>query len=148
MTEISLATWADHGWLKPHRITRNDIARLLRNAATDLNDATADISPAWRFAIAYNAALQLATAVLHAAGYRAAREQKHYRTIVALPLALGEQVAELTAFLDRCRAKRHEATYESVDAVSGPEADELITAVRELDTVVRRWLAVHHSELM
>jgi hypothetical protein len=44
------------------------------------------ISEDWKLNIAYNAALQAATAALAAAGYRAAREQHHYRTIQSLAL--------------------------------------------------------------
>ncbi len=109
-------------------------------AGADLADARKDISPAWRFAIAYNAALRLATAALEGSGYRVSRDQKHYRTIAALPLILGPGAEELSAFLDGCRAKRHDVTYETLSAVTDEEADELIEAVRELDRLVRRWL--------
>ena len=120
----------------------------LHAAGTDLTDAGADISPAWRFAIAYNAALRLCSAVLAAAGYRAARDQKHYRTIAALPLILGDDLAELTAFLDTCRSKRHEVTYESASAISDSEADELVEAVKELEGTAVSWLRRVHPELL
>ena len=48
------------------------------------------VSDDWRFAIAYNAALQAATAALAAAGYRASRENHHYRVIQSLELTLGK----------------------------------------------------------
>lgn len=38
----------------------------------------------WSFAIAYNAALQAATAALAAAGYRASRDAHHYRVFQSL----------------------------------------------------------------
>ena len=109
-------------------------------ATRDLADAGKDLSPSWRFAIAYNAALRLCTAVLQAAGYRASRDQKHYRTIAALPLLLGPDAKELAEFLDDCRAKRHDIAYEAVSAVTDSEAVELIAAVGELDGKVREWL--------
>lgn len=140
---MSLDNWLASGWLVSHRPTPRDIRDLLDAAAADLADARKDLSPAWRFAIAYNAALRLGTAALAAAGYRAARDQKHYRTIAALPLILGPDADELSAFLDRCRTKRHDVTYESLSAVAGAEADELIEAVVELDGFVRRWLSSH-----
>jgi len=47
----------------------------LRLAERDLRECqAAGLSPDWRLAIAYNAALQSATAALAAAGYRAARD--------------------------------------------------------------------------
>ncbi len=137
---MSLEDWRANGWLAAHDATPAEIRAVVEAAGTDLADARKDISPAWRFAIAYNAALRLATAALEAAGYRAAREQKHYRTIAALPLILGAGAAELSAFLDGCRAKRHDVTYETPSAVTDEEADELIEAVRELERLVRRWL--------
>jgi len=82
--------------------------------------------------------------VLQVAGYRASRDQKHYRTITALPLLLGPDAGELSAFLDSCRTKRHEVTYESVSAVTESEVEELIKAVGELDTRVRYWLRSRH----
>ena len=103
---MSLETWEANGWLRPHTITANEMAALLRAARSELTDAGADISPASRFTIAYNAALRLCTAALAAAGYRSARDQKHFRTITALPLILGSEVEELARFLDTCRTKR------------------------------------------
>ncbi|MGH7546313.1 MAG: hypothetical protein ACREKI_09040, partial [Gemmatimonadota bacterium] len=70
------------------------------------------------------------------------------RTIAALTLLMGSDVRELAQFLDRCRTKRHEVTYESVSAVSHAEAGELIKAVRELQSRVRAWLHEEHRDLV
>lgn len=145
---MTLETWHEHGWLKPHRTSAQEIRGLLAAAQADLVEAEKDISADWRFAIAYSAALRLCSVVLFAAGYRAVREQKHYRTIAALPLVLGADVSELAEFLDHCRTKRHEVTYETVGVVSREEAEELIGAVRELERHVRDWLAREHAEFL
>jgi HEPN domain-containing protein len=137
---VSLESWTANGSLAPHTASSQELTDLLTAAAADLADARKDLSAVWRFAIAYNAALRLCTAALNAAGYRAAREQKHYRTIAALPLVLGPKVRELAEFLDHCRTKRHDVTYESLSAVTNNEAEELIEAVVELDEHVRAWL--------
>lgn len=137
---MSLETWASNGWLVAHAASPREIDDLISAAEADLLDARKDLSPAWRFAIAYNAALRLCTAVLQAAGYRASREQKHYRTIAALALVIGPDARDLSDFLDRCRTKRHDVTYESLSAVTASEAAELIEAVEELRDVVGRWL--------
>lgn len=111
-------------------------------ADADLHDAqTEGLSPAWAFNIAYNAALHLCTAVLAAAGFRAERDARHYRTIAALPLALGDEARDLAAFLDTCRTMRNDVTYEGVRLISRSEADELITAARELREMVAARLA-------
>lgn len=148
MAALSLPAWEANGWLRPHRITAEELSQQLRAAKADLVDASADISPAWRFAIAYNAALRLCSAVLAAAGYRAAREQKHYRTIAAMSLILGNGVSDLTRFLDTCRTKRHEVTYESASPISESEADELVEAVRELERTTVSWLRRVHPGLL
>lgn len=142
---MTLEDWVAHRWLQRHDAKDVEVADLVRAARQDLEDAAKDLSPAWRFAIAYNAALRLATAALFAAGYRATREQKHYRTMAALPLLLGSEAQELADFLDSCRARRHEVTYEAVTVVTEAEAAELINAVRELDDAVSDWLRARAS---
>jgi hypothetical protein len=73
--------------------------------ARDLKDSQAqDVSDDWRFAIAYNAALQAATAALAAAGYRTSRDNHHYRVIQSLELTLGKDTKFVRA-LDAFRKK-------------------------------------------
>ena len=145
---MSLVAWAESGWLLAHETSAHEVRGLLRAAAAEITDAEKDISAGSRFSIAYGAALRLCSIVLFAAGFHAARDQKHYRTIAALPLVLGPGAREQSQFLDRCRVKRHEVTYEFVDSVSNAEVDELIEAVRELETQVHDWLARHHPHLL
>lgn len=76
------------------------------------------------------------------------REQKHYRTIMALPLIFGSDILELAEFFDRCRVKRHAVTYESVTAISNAEADDLVKAVGELRETVEVWLQERHPDLV
>jgi UDP-N-acetylenolpyruvoylglucosamine reductase len=52
----------------------------------------------WRFAIAYNAALQAATAALAAAGYRASRESHHHRVIQSLEFTLAPERKMIDTF--------------------------------------------------
>jgi hypothetical protein len=137
---MSLETWFANGWLLRHTASGEETSDLLDAAVRDLADARKDLSPSWRFAIAYNAALRFCTAVLQTAGYRARRDQRHYRTIAALPLVLGADAREIARFLDSCRTRRHEVTYEALSAVTESEAAELMEAVGELETLVRAWL--------
>src|ERR1700757_5345824 len=88
---VSFADWVKNGWLVAHNSSKQEIANLLGIVARDLKDSQGkDVSDDWRFAIAYNAALQAATAALAAAGYRASRENHHYRGIQSLELTLGK----------------------------------------------------------
>lgn len=145
---MTLADWQANGWLRAHTTSREEVAGLLAAANSDLRDAaTPDLSPAWSFSIAYNAALHLCTLVLATEGYRADRDQKHYRSITALRLALGKEVAELVGFLDQCRTMRHDVTYEGTRSISRKEANELIRAVGELQALVASWLRRVHPEL-
>ena len=41
---MSLKQWADNGWLKTHRTSREEISHLLDIVERDLNDAQRDIS--------------------------------------------------------------------------------------------------------
>ncbi|HPG70425.1 MAG: hypothetical protein IPI61_08905 [Syntrophaceae bacterium] len=79
---MNLKQWADNGWLKSHKTSREEIANLLAIVERDLADAANEsISPDSRFGIAYNAALKLCTVLLSAAGYRADKTRHHYLTI-------------------------------------------------------------------
>ena len=142
---MTLESWRTSGWLRDHDASEQELDDQLEAARRDLKDADSNISPSWRFAIAYNAALRLCDVVLAAAGYQANREQKHYRTIAALPHVIGEKAAEISRFLDRCRARRHQVTYEALDPVSESEARELIDTVHELEGMVTRWLQARRT---
>lgn len=141
---MSLEQWADNGWLKAHQTSVQEIRELFEGAIEDLQNALKDLSAGWKFAIAYNAALRLCSILLSLSGYRAVRNQKHYRSIAVLPLIVGDEIKDLSNYLDRCRVKRGEITYESLSVVSLQEAEELIKAVQELQQIVVRWIEENH----
>ena len=107
---MSLESWRASGWLSAHQPTHEEIARLLAIADRDLEDCRREeLSADWKFAIAYNAVLQAATAALAAAGYRAARDSHHYRVLQSLSLTVSlpcEQVSRLDAFRKKREPKR------------------------------------------
>lgn len=114
----------------------------------DLADCELEaLSPDWKLSIAYNAALQAATAALGACGYRASREAHHYRVIQSLAHTLGSP-AILINRLDLFRKKRNLGGYERAGAVSEQDAKEMIALAREVEGEVRRWLSTHHPELL
>lgn len=145
---MTLQQWADNGWLTPHTTSAQEIANLLAIVDRDLADAAGEISTDARFGIAYNAALMLCTALLYAAGYRAARTLQHYRTIQALPLILGPAYRAEADYLDACRKKRHVAEYEYAGGATEDNVRELVTAVRALRDKVLAWLRKHHPKLI
>jgi uncharacterized protein (UPF0332 family) len=146
---MTLAQWADNGWLKPHKTGAEEVGNLLAIARRDMRDARKQaISDDWRFGIAYNAALKLCTILLHAAGYRPDKNLAHYRTLQALPLILGNTRKADAEYLDTCRTKRNTVEYDCVGGVTASEADELIEFVAELEKAVLDWLKSTHPELL
>jgi len=145
---MTLSKWAEYGWLRQHKTTRQEISDLLGIVDRDLNDArVGDISTDWQFGIAYNAALKLCSILLFAEGYRAGQGLQHYRTIQALPLILGTARDADAAYLDVCRIKRNTVEYDRIGTTSESEALELITFVSELRSEVVMWLQANHPEL-
>jgi hypothetical protein len=108
---------------------------------------TPGLGPEWRFDISYNAALQLATAALAAAGYRAERQNKHMRTLECLEFVANID-DDTVSFLDRCRRKRHAAVYDQVGAISDQEAREMLAAAIRLRETIGSWLRDEHPELV
>jgi hypothetical protein len=145
---MSLKKWSEHGWLRPHRTSKEEIINLLQMVNRDLKDAEQDISSDRKFGIAYSAALRLFTVLLYAEGYRAERIQHHYRTIQALPLILGEKRKADAQYLDTCRTKRNIVEYDYMGSVTEDDAKELIEFSKELKKEVIDWLMAKHSELV
>ena len=146
---MNLADWERNGWVVAHVSSRQEIGDLLAIADRDLNDAREKgISADWRFGIAYNAALKLSTAILHASGYRTVHTSTHYRTLASLPLLLGASREEDAIYLETCRRKRNSVEYDRVGGATNSDADELIEFVEQLRDDVRRWLKENHSDFV
>ena len=74
---VSLADWRKNSWLVEHESSAEEIAALLAIVERDLANATlAGLSEDWKLGIAYNAALQAATAAL-----AAATEEERFRRV-------------------------------------------------------------------
>lgn len=129
---MTLDTWQRNGWLVPHEPTPRAIDDLFTVIERDLRDARIRrLSPDWRMAIAYNAALQTANAALAAAGFETSREAHHLRAIASLPHTLGipEAVADR---LDGFRKMRNDAGYERAGGVSKENAREVLELAIDL----------------
>ncbi len=145
---MSLKNWARNGWLTEHKTSPQEITDLLRVADRDLADCqTKGLSPDWHLNIAYNAALQLATAALAASGYRASREAHHYRVVQSLAFTIGAE-EELIQQLDQFRKKRNLSDYERAGLVSEQEAEEMEALARDLRKKVEAWLKTSHPHLL
>ena len=145
---MSLRDWLKNSWLVEHKTSAEEIAGLLAIVERDLANAkVAGLSDDWRFNIAYNAALQTATAALAASGFRAAREQHHYRTIQSLGLTIGWPGGKVDR-LDRFRKKRNITGYESAGVISEGEAREILELAAALRGDVLAWLGKQHPKLL
>ncbi len=145
---MSLQDWLKNGWLTEHKPSRQETRDLLGVADRDLADcAVPGLSADWRLNIAYNAALQLATAAMAAAGYRPARESHHYRVIQSLAHTVGANDA-IIGRLDQFRKKRNIGGYERAGLVSDAEVHELIGLARDLRVSVERWIKETHPSLL
>ena len=145
---MSLSDWERNGWLTKHQTSRNEIRDLLQVVERDLADSAAEgLSADWRMNIAYNAALQAATAALAAVGYRASRDSHHYRVIHSLRETIGADASDVATF-DAFRKKRNITGYERVGLVSDADAEAMrARAVRLRDDVIA-WLKKHHAALL
>jgi hypothetical protein len=145
---VSLRDWQKNSWLVEHESSSEEIAALLAIVERDLANAkVAGLAEDWRLSIAYNAALQAATAALGASGFRAAREQHHYRTIQSLAFTIGWPAAKVDRF-DRFRKKRNVMGYETAGVVSEQEAKEMHELAAGLRNDVLAWLYKQHPKLL
>jgi hypothetical protein len=144
---MSLADWERNGWLTAHRASPSEIRDLLEVVERDLADSGNDtVSADWRMNIAYNAALQAATAALAAAGYRASRDQHHYRVIQSLRETIAAD-GSLVNTLDAFRKKRNVTGYERVGLVSDADAESMRELALRVRDSVAAWLRKHHPNL-
>jgi hypothetical protein len=144
---VSLADWLANRWIVAHEPTAEEVADLFAVVDRDLEDAAIPrLSADWRLGIAYNAALQLATLALAAAGYRPGRERAHERAILSLRDTVGI-AAKTVDLLDAIRRKRNQISYEHAGTTSAGEAAEFYDVVTALRGDVVRWLRKKHAAL-
>lgn len=145
---MSLQRLLDRGRLRRLPPASSEVAGLLRVVERDLTDARIEaLSADRRFATAYNAALQLATVVLRAEGYRTQGVAHHHTTIEALPLILGVEVAETADYLDACRSRRNTVDYDGIGIATEADVQELLREAEALRVAVSGWLKSAHPEL-
>ncbi|MGH7613950.1 MAG: hypothetical protein ACREMW_07925 [Gemmatimonadales bacterium] len=144
---MSLNTWLANGWIVKHQATREEIANLVALVDRDIASAALSDLPAdWKLGIAYNAALQLATAALAVSGYRPGRERHHERAILSLRFTLGISTNRVDV-IDAVRRKRNRTTYEHIGGTSDAEASQFHDAVIALRGDFVSWLKKEHPTL-
>jgi hypothetical protein len=146
--KMSLQNWLRNSWLVQHTTTAEEITNLLKLSDRDLAACQVKQLPDdWRFAIAYNAALQAATAALAAAGYRATRDNHHYRVIQSLEFTTAPSRKIIDTF-DGFRKKRNISAYDLAGSVSAKEAAEVLALAMMLRRDVEKWIRRTRPELL
>jgi uncharacterized protein (UPF0332 family) len=137
------------GHLRPHRSSAEEVAGLMKLVERDLADAELPgLSSDRCFAIAYNAALQLATIALSATGYRAAGVGHHWATFQALPEVMGVHAQGGSDYLENCRRKRNTTEYDRPGEITENEAPEMLAEARAFHSDLLEWLRTHHPALL
>jgi uncharacterized protein (UPF0332 family) len=147
---MNLKKYVDDDKICPHKSSKQEIAQLFRIVDRDLSDATTTaISADRRHATAYNAALQLATVVLHASGYRAkSKVGHHWITILLIPEFMGKGKLALSRYFNMCREKRNTTDYDYAGHITDSEVEELLKEVKMFKKDVVEWLKKHHPLLI
>ena len=146
---MNLQRWLGERRLRRHESSAKEIADLLQVVDRDLKDASiTQLSADRRFATAYSAALQLATIVLRAAGYRTAGGGHHWMTFQALPRVMGDIEQERADYFDACRRKRNIADYDASGEIAEAEVRELNVEAALFRDEVLTWLREKHPDMV
>jgi uncharacterized protein (UPF0332 family) len=136
------------GRLREHRTSAREIADLIGLVERNLADASVDaISADRRFAIAYEAALQLATITLYSNGYETYGAGHHFSTFQALRETMGNAGRGYAEYFEMCRGKRKVTSYDRAGEISETEVESLLKEVRTFKAEVLAWLNKHHPGL-
>ncbi|HVZ17412.1 MAG TPA: hypothetical protein VG897_09875 [Terriglobales bacterium] len=145
---MSLESWAQNAWLKKQATSADEIRHLFRIVDRDLHDCEASgISADTQFTIAFNAALQAATAALRAGGYRTTGQGHHVRVIDSLELTINSSSATVQK-LQILGRKRNMCSYDMAGSVSDAELQQMKKLALELRDTVRTWIKQHHPDLL
>lgn len=142
---MNLKQLLNQGKLRPHKTSKNEINNLLGLAKRDINDAKVkEISADRRFAIAYNAVLQLATILLYCKGYKPEGAGHHFTIFQAMKEVMGAGYYKLADYFDSCRTKRNVTDYGYVGGISEAEVEELIGEAERFLEVILNWLKTNY----
>lgn len=146
---MSLKKYLKNNNLKTHTSSSEEIKDLFNIIERDIKDAQiGELSDDRKFTTAYNAALQLATIVLHSAGYRSSGKGHHWITFKVLPDIMGKKIQEKALFFETCRRKRNTTDYDRAGEISAQDTEDLIDNVSEFKNNVLTWLGKNHPALL
>ena len=145
-------TWKkllDTNRVDAHATSRQELDDLRRAIKRNLKDASLEgLSADNKFGLAYEAALLVAKTAISAAGYRVKGLGAHQTTFTALKFVLGEDFSDTASYLDRCRRKRNDLSYDTAGVATAAEAAELLKEARKLKKTVEYWIKENHPSLL
>ena len=145
-------TWKkllDTNRVESHVTSKQELDDLRSAVSRNLKDAAiVGLSADNKFSMSYESSLLVAKMTISAAGYRVKGLGAHQTTWTAMKLALGKELAKTASYLDLCRRKRNELSYDSAGVVTAAEAAELLKEARKLKTMVDHWIEENHPNLV
>ncbi|HEX3661372.1 MAG TPA: hypothetical protein VHU89_08060 [Acidobacteriaceae bacterium] len=146
---MSLARWAEYGWLKAEVSSPDEIRDLLGIVTRALKDSKVEaISEDLRFQAAFSAALTSANIALRASGYRTRVQTGHHQKIVeSLELTLKSD-PKLIQKLKVFSKKRNATSYDAAGNISEQELEQAIKVAEELQQSISTWLRHNHPEFL
>ncbi len=147
---MSLQQWHENGWIHEIKPSAAEVANLLDLARREIGDGALEgISSDGRFEHAYTAVHALCQTALHASGYAVVKGGRgHERTLESSRLTLGGQWSDLADYFDQCRRMRHRLIYERSGVTQQQDANELLSAAKQLQAAVKNWLQDNHTDLV
>ncbi len=134
--------------VEAHKTSKQELDDLRSAVERNLHDAAVKgLSADNSFGMAYEAGLLLAKMAIACAGYRVKGLGAHQTTFAALKLAVGPSMAKTASYLERCRRKRNELSYDSAGVVTDTEAAEILAKVRSMQKALEEWIAKNHPAL-
>ena len=128
--------------VEPHATSKQELDDLRSAIRRNLRDAALPgLSADNKFGLAYEAGLLLAKMAVACAGYRVKGQGAHQTTFIAVKIAIGSSIAKTTSYLDRCRRKRNEISYDMAGLASDTEAAELVAEMKIFQRTVEDFIA-------
>ncbi len=144
-----LQVMLDSGQLEPMLAGDEEVGGMWAKAIRSLHSSgAAGLDADSAFTLAYQAALQGATAIVRAAGYRVRGEGHHHHTFAAVAaLGLGD-LTEAARELNVIRQQRHGAIYDWQSTTRDQDVTDLRSAVARLFDHGRWWLRAQRPHLV
>jgi hypothetical protein len=130
-----------------HKTTARELHDIRSVVERNLADAQVkEISTDIRFALSYEAVLLLSKMAIACCGYRVKGAGAHQTTFIALPLACGSDVSDVSLYFDTCRKKRNKLAYDKAGIVTETEASELYSRAMQFREFIEAWIKTNHPE--